>query len=65
MIKKYFLYNLSNEYGEEINMMLLKIEIMFIYSGKIFFCWYIDKDRKKLFIDIFLGLIWVRFLSYD
>lgn len=40
--KKYSLYNFSNEYEEEINMMLLKIEIMFIHSGKIFLCRYID-----------------------
>lgn len=44
LIKKYSLYNLSNDYGKEINMMLLKIEIMFIHSGKIFLCRYIDKD---------------------
>lgn len=44
LIKKYSLYNLSNDYGKEINMMLLKIEIMFIHSGKKFLCRYIDKD---------------------
>lgn len=65
MIKKYFLYNLSNDYGKEINMMLLKIEIMFIHSGKIFLCRYIDKDRKKSFIDTLSGLIRVRLLSHD
>lgn len=65
LIKKYSLYNLSNEYGEEINMMLLKIEIMFIHSGKIFLCRYIDKDRKKSFIDTLSGLIRVRLLSHD
>lgn len=65
MIKKYSLYNLSNDYGKEINMMLLKIEIMFIHSGKIFLCRYIDKDRKKSFIDTLSGLIRVRLLSHD
>lgn len=46
-------------------MMLLKIEIMFIHSGKIFLCRYIDKDRKKSFIDTLSGLIRVRLLSHD
>lgn len=46
-------------------MMLLKIEIMFIHSGKIFLCRHIDKDRKKSFIDTLSGLIRVRLLSHD